>query len=167
MRLTNRQVLDLYKFLTGLEQEADEWGKLIRVNRSRIADKSVRSAVIDNIVALAPVYDEIQKQESILRSQYFTENYLELYRQFLAANDINDTTKIKEMHDALKEAEKPFASDYLTSREKLLNREQDINLTQIERNRFDAATETCCFSMRVYSEFVFMFKNKEVSDEKN
>lgn len=158
MRLTNRQVLNLYKFLTGLEQETDERGRLIRVNRSKIADRSVRSAVIDNIVALAPAYDEIQKQESILRSQYFTENYLELYRQFLAANDTNDTTKIKEAQDALKEAEKPFASDYLTSREKLLNKERDINLMQVERDRFDAATEACSFPMRVYSEFVFMFK---------
>lgn len=157
MRLTNRQVLNLYKFLTGLEQETDERGKLIGVNRSKIADKSVRSAVIDNIVALAPAYDEIQKQESVLRSQYFTDNYLELYKQFIDANNINDISKIEELKAALSEAEKPFAEDYLTSREKLLNETRNINITMINRDVFDKATESCRFSMRVYIEFAFMF----------
>lgn len=157
MELTNKQIMGLYRFLITLEQDTDETGKLIRVDKNKITDRGVRTSVIDNIVALAPAYEEIQKQESVLRSQYFTDNYLELYKQFVAANDINDTSKVEELKAALREAEKPFAEDYLTSREKLLNETRNINIIMINRDVFDKATESCRFSMRVYIEFAFMF----------
>lgn len=158
MKLTNRQITSLYRFLTGLEKEVNERGEFVKVNRNKITDKAVRAAVIDNIVALAPTDEEIKKQESILQEQYFTEEYIELYKQFIAANRTKDIAKIDSLNTALKEAEKPFAADYIASREKLLNEEKEVNLTLIDRNAFDAATEACDFSMKVYAEFAFMFK---------
>lgn len=170
MKLTNRQAASLYRFLTGLEQERNERGEVIKVNRGKITDKAVRAAVIDNIVTLAPVSDEIKKQESILQEQYFTDEYIELYKQSIAAGKMNDTVKLEMLNEAMKEAEKPFASEYIASREKLLNNEErEINLTLIDRNAFDAATEACDFSMKIYVEFAFMFKTdkKEVLNEKD
>lgn len=166
MKLTNRQATSLYRFLTGLEKEANERG--VKVNRNKIADKVVRAAVIDNIVALAPIDEGVKKQESILQEQYFTDEYIELYKQFIAAGKMNDTAKLEMLNEAMKEAEKPFASEYLAGREKLLNEEKEINLTLIDRDAFDAATEACDFSMKVYVEFAFLFetnkggKNEEI-----
>ena len=168
MKLTNRKTTSLYKFLTGLEKEANERGELVKVNRNKITDKVVRAAIIDNIVALAHINDEVKKQESILQEQYFTDEYIELYKQFIAAGKMNDTAKLEMLNEAMKEAEKPFASEYLASREKLLNEEKEINLTLIDRDAFDAATEACDFSMKVYVEFAFMFEtNKGGKNEEN
>lgn len=168
MKLTNKHATSLYRFLTGLEKEANERGEFVKVNRYKIADKIVRAAVIDNIVALAPIDEEVKKQESILQEQYFTDEYIELYKQFIAAGKMNDTAKLETLNEAMKEAEKPFASEYIASREKLLNEEREINLTLINRDAFDAATEACDFSMKVYVEFAFMFEtNKGGKNEEN
>lgn len=169
MKLTNRRAVSLYRFLTGLEQERNEHGEVTKVNRGKIADKVVRAAIIDNIVALALINDEMKKQESILQEQYFTDEYIELYKQFIAANKVNDTARIETLNEAMKEAEKPFASEYIASREKLLDEEKEVNLTLIDRDMFDAATEACDFSMKIYVEFAFMFKTnkKEVLNEKD
>lgn len=168
MNLANRQVVDLYRFLTGLEKEVDERGEFVKVNRNKITDKAVRAAVIDNIVALAPIDERVKNQESILREQYFTEEYIELYKQFIAANRAKDVAKMDSLNEALKEAEKPFAADYLASREKLFSEEKEVNLTLIDRDAFDAATEACNFSMKIYVEFAFMFEtNKGGKNEEN
>ena len=87
----------------------------------------------------------------------------------IAANKVNDTARIETLNEAMKEAEKPFASEYIASREKLLDEEKEVNLTLIDRDMFDAATEACDFSMKIYVEFAFMFKTnkKEVLNEKD
>lgn len=154
MILKVHQALDLHLFLNNLEKETDG-----TYNKNKITDRAVRMAVIDNIIALTNVKDEIAKKVEVLQEKYFTDKYNALLQAQADAKRKGDTTKEKELYNELIEEEATFKDDYTSSLNKIINEEIEVNITPINRDAFDEATDNCKFSIQNYVKFAFLFSN--------
>ncbi len=148
------QALDLHLFLNNLEKETDG-----TFNKNKIKDRSVRMAIIDNIIALTSIKDDISKKVEVLQEKYFTDKYKSLLQEQTLANKRGDKEREKEIYNALMEEEATFKDDYTACLNKIVNEEIEVNITPINRSAFDEATEDCNFSLQNYVKFAFLFTN--------
>lgn len=163
--ITVRQATELFGFLSSLDKQRDDAGNVVAVNKNRINDRHVRAAVIDNIIATLPVKETFARKYKELQNQYFSDSYKELLKQRVRAEQTNDSAALADINKAITEEEAIFADEYNASFTKIQNEEVEVDLVEIDRNDFDAATEVCDFSLRVYADFAFMFKTDKTGGE--
>lgn len=163
--LTVRQATELFSFLSSLDKQRDAAGNVVKVDKNRIADKTIRAAVIDNIIALLPVKEAFAQKYKELQNQYFSDSYKELLKQRARAEQTNDSAALADINRAIMDEEAAFADEYNASFAKIQNEEVEVNLVEMDRNAFDAATEVCDFSLRVYVDFAFVFKTDKTGGE--
>lgn len=164
-KVTVGQATELYGFLSSLDKQKDDAGNIVAVNKNRITDRHVRAAVIDNIIALLPAREAFMQKYRELQNQYFSDGYKELLKQRVRAERANDSAALADINRAIMDEEAVFADEYNASFAKIQNEEVEVDLVEIDRNDFDAATEVCDFSLRVYADFAFMFKTDKTGGE--
>lgn len=164
-KVTVRQATELFGFLSSLDKQKNADGNVVKVDKNRIADKAIRAAVIDNIIALLPVKEAFAQKYKELQNQYFSDSYKALLKQRVRAEQTNDSAALADINKAITEEEAIFADEYNASFAKIQNEGVEVDLVEMDRDAFDAATEVCDFSLRVYADFAFMFKTDKTGGE--
>lgn len=154
MKLTQRKINMIYEFLASLETVQGSDGT-VRTDKNIIADRQVRAAVIDNLIALDTPYSEFRKNLSLLNEKYVTERYRQLSDSLRRETDDG---RRKELVREMEEERGLWAADYERSVERLLEKETEADLAVIDRNAFDAATEDIPVSVMAYVRLKELFK---------
>lgn len=144
----------IYEFLASLETVQGGDGT-VRTDKNVIADRQVRAAVIDNLIALDTPYSEFRKNLSLLNKKYVTERYRQLSDSLRRETDEG---RRKELVREMEEERGLWAADYERSVERLLEKETEADLAVIDRNAFDAATEDIPVSVMAYVRLKELFK---------
>lgn len=163
--ITVKQAVELFNFLSSLDKKRDDVGNVVAADKNRITDRQVRAAVIDNIIALLPVKNAFAQKYKELQKQYFTDSYTRLLRSRAEIEQTNDNVALANINKAIKEEESTFAEEYNASFKKIMKEEVEVNLVEIDRDRFDEATEgDCGLPLKVYIDFNFIFSNNRTED---